>query len=85
MLTNKLICLGQAYSYTDEGTEYDAFVYFDPKSLELFVIEGTEGASGRCESDLIPAADYVREHPEWRKEIRRKVLERLEPTTTSAV
>src|SRR5687768_3225249 len=74
MATTRLISVGQLYSYTEANTEYDAFLYLDPKSLEFFVVEGHESARRGCrESDLIPATDYVRQHPEWGKEIRQTI------------
>lgn len=80
MATGKLVSVGQAYTYTEGGTEHDAFVYLDPDTLEFFVIEGTERApEDRRESDLIPAADWLRQRPDWADEVRRAVLRWFQP------
>jgi hypothetical protein len=79
MATTKLICVGQIFSYTEADTEHDAFIYLDPDALEFFVVEGREEDDGRYESDLIPVADYLRQHPEWEADVRQTVLDKMEP------
>jgi hypothetical protein len=80
MATRKLICVGQAFAYTEADCEHDAFVYFDPQSLEFFVVEGEEEPGlMRYESELIPAQDYILDNPEWREDIRRTIIDRFEP------